>query len=294
MNRNILKNYQNFKIYFTFLMIWISIQFGNVVEDFIGYLLVISIGILHGANDLLILSVKEKVNFFNKKNLFVYLTVVLFCVLLFLIESYLTMIIFILISSYHFGEEHFNEEICNNKWLDIFYFSSYGLFLFSILFYFSSFEVKKIMIELTGTYFEKSLIYITFLISGILFILLNTYLIIIKKINSIQFFKELFFILLIAIVFANTSLILGFAVYFIFWHSMPSILNQIKFISGDFTKKNILYYFKKGIIYWIISILGLLILYYFFKNTKLLNSIVFVILFAVTAPHIWVMYKMKS
>ena len=68
MNRNILKNYQNFKIYFTFLMIWISIQFGNVVEDFIGYLLVISIGILHGANDLLILSVKEKVNFFNKKN----------------------------------------------------------------------------------------------------------------------------------------------------------------------------------------------------------------------------------
>ena len=58
MNRNILKNYQNFKIYFTFLMIWISVQFGNVVEDFIGYLLVISIGILHGANDLLILSVK--------------------------------------------------------------------------------------------------------------------------------------------------------------------------------------------------------------------------------------------
>jgi len=275
-------------------MIWISVQFGNVVEDFIGYLLVISIGILHGANDLLILSVKEKVKFFNKKNLFVYLTIVLFCVLLFLIEPYLTMIVFILISSYHFGEEHFNEEISKNKWLDIVYFSSYGLFLFSILFYFSSFEVKNIMIELTGTYFENSLIYITFLISGILFILLNTYLIIIKKINSIQFFKELFFILLIAIVFANTSLILGFAVYFIFWHSVPSILNQIKFISGDFTKKNILYYFKKGIIYWIISILGLLILYYFFKNTKLLNSIVFVILFAVTAPHIWVMYKMKS
>jgi len=294
MKNDILKNYQNFKIYFTFFMIWISVQFGNVVEDFIGYLLVISIGILHGANDLLILSVKEKVKFFNKKNLFVYLTIVLFCVLLFLIEPYLTMIVFILISSYHFGEEHFNEEISKNKWLDIVYFSSYGLFLFSILFYFSSFEVKNIMIELTGTYFENSLIYITFLISGILFILLNTYLIIIKKINSIQFFKELFFILLIAIVFANTSLILGFAVYFIFWHSVPSILNQIKFISGDFTKKNILYYFKKGIIYWIISILGLLILYYFFKNTKLLNSIVFVILFAVTAPHIWVMYKMKS
>jgi len=253
MKNDILKNYQNFKIYFTFFMIWISVQFGNVVEDFIGYLLVISIGILHGANDLLILSVKEKVKFFNKKNLFVYLTIVLFCVLLFLIEPYLTMIVFILISSYHFGEEHFNEEISKNKWLDIVYFSSYGLFLFSILFYFSSFEVKKIMIELTGTYFENSLIYITFLISGILFILLNTYLIIIKKINSIQFFKELFFILLIAIVFANTSLILGFAVYFIFWHSVPSILNQIKFISGDFTKKNILYYFKKGIIYWIIS-----------------------------------------
>ena len=46
--------------------------------------------------------------------------------------------------------------------------------------------------------------------------------------------------------------------------------------------------------FWAISIFGLAIMYYIFMDTKLLNTLIFVTLFAVTAPHIWVMYKMKS
>ena len=49
------ENYQNFKIFFTFLLFWFSIQFGEVVEDIVAYFLVITLGILHGANDLLII-----------------------------------------------------------------------------------------------------------------------------------------------------------------------------------------------------------------------------------------------
>ncbi len=53
-------NYENITLYFTFFLLWVSIQFGEVVEDFLAYIMVITLGILHGANDLLILSVKNK------------------------------------------------------------------------------------------------------------------------------------------------------------------------------------------------------------------------------------------
>lgn len=286
--------YQNFKIFFTFLLIWVSVQFGNIVEDYIGYILVITIGILHGANDLLILSIKEKVKILNKKNLLIYLMIVTFCCFLFFIEPFFTIILFILISSYHFGEEHFSTSIKLNPFFNSIYFMSYGLFLFSILFIFTMEDVKIIMIELTGVSFTEKIIKISLISSGILFLSLNFYLLLKKKLGVFVLFKEIFYLLLISLVFRASSLILGFAIYFILWHSLPSIICQIEFISGDFSKKNILYYIKKASLFWIISLFGLFILYLIFHDTKVINSLIFVILFAVTAPHIWVMYKMKN
>ena len=51
---------------------------------------------------------------------------------------------------------------------------------------------------------------------------------------------------------------------------------------------------KKGLLNWGISILGLGIVYLFFLEINVFASIVFMILFAVTAPHAWVMFKMKK
>jgi hypothetical protein len=47
-------------------------------------------------------------------------------------------------------------------------------------------------------------------------------------------------------------------------------------------------------IYWVISIVGLLTLYKIVPEIELFAAVVFVILFAVTAPHTWVMHKMKN
>ena len=51
-----LLNYKNFKIFFTFLLLWFSVQFGVLIEDTVAFILIITIGIIHGANDLLIIS----------------------------------------------------------------------------------------------------------------------------------------------------------------------------------------------------------------------------------------------
>jgi Brp/Blh family beta-carotene 15,15'-monooxygenase len=116
----------------------------------------------------------------------------------------------------------------------------------------------------------------------------------IQKNDWVLFFKEFFYLVLLFLVFSTSSLILGFAIYFIFWHSIPSIIHQIEFISGNLNKKNILFYIKKALIYWIISITGLLVLYQIVPQIDLFATVVFVILLAVTAPHTWVMYKMKN
>ena len=60
MNSIFIRNYENFMLFFTFFLFWVSIQFGEVAEDFLAYVMVISVGILHGANDLLILSTKDQ------------------------------------------------------------------------------------------------------------------------------------------------------------------------------------------------------------------------------------------
>ena len=287
-------NYKDFMIFFTFFLFWISIQFGEVVEDYLAYIMVVSIGILHGSNDLLILSTKDKMDKTFRKNLIIYVSIIILCVIIYLFSPFIAILLFVLLSSYHFGEEHLGETINLNFLFNAVYFLAYGLFIFSLLFYQSIFDVDEIMIELTGATFTKFQIETTLLTSAVFLFIGSLYLVLSKK-NEVEIFvKEFFYLLLLFLVFKTSSLILGFAIYFIFWHSIPSIIHQIEFISGDLSKKNILFYVTKAIIYWIISIAGLLILYQLVPQIKLFATVVFVILFAVTAPHTWVMHKMKN
>jgi Brp/Blh family beta-carotene 15,15'-monooxygenase len=290
------KNYnsQNFILFITFFLLWVSIQFGEVVEDFLAYVLVISVGVIHGANDLLILSVKEKKPKNFKKNLFIYVSIIVLCVFIFLLSPFLAILLFVLLSGYHFGEEHLSHKINVNIVFNSIYFLAYGLFIFSLLFYQSLMDVDEIMIELTGLTFDKLHIEITLIGSAIFLFMGSLYLILSKKNVLETFVKEFFYLILLFLVFNTSSLILGFAIYFIFWHSIPSIVHQVEFISGNLNKKNIFLYIKKAMIYWVISILGLLILYQIVPEIELFATVVFVILFAVTAPHTWVMHKMKN
>jgi len=294
MNSIFIRNYENFMLFFTFFLFWVSIQFGEVVEDFIAYIMVISVGILHGANDLLILSTKEQKDKKLIKNLFIYIGIILLCVVIYLFSSFVAIVLFVVLSAYHFGEEHLSHKINVNFVFNAVYFLSYGLFIFALLFYQSMSDVDVIMTELTGRTFSKIQIEITLIVSAIFLSAGSVYLIIMKRNESVLFLREFLYLVLLFLVFNTSSLILGFAIYFILWHSIPSIILQIEFISGSLNKRNVIAYVKKALIYWVISIVGLLVLYQLLPEIKLLATVVFVILFAVTAPHTWVMHRMKN
>ena len=295
MRDEIFTYYQNFMIFFTFLLFWFGIQFGEIVEDSIAFFLVITIGILHGANDLLILSKKDFADqkIFSK-NLLIYLVLIILCVFLFFLHPFFTIIIFIVISAFHFGEEHFSDKIKQNGILNNLYYSNYGIIVFGMLFYNSQNQLENIMIDLVGTSIPFHVIKVGLVLNLCLFFILNVYYAFKNWMPLKVIIKEILYLMFLFLVFKTTSLIFGFAIYFILWHSLPSILHQVLFLSGEVTKLTILKFVKKALLFWVISAFGILLLYFFTPNLKLFSSSLFAVLFAVTAPHMWVMSVMKS
>lgn len=286
-------NYQDFMIFFTFLLFWVSIQFGQIIEDSIAYVIVLSIGIIHGSNDFTILKKQKKNTIDLIKSTSFYLFLILLCIACYLINSFVAILFFVILSSYHFGEQHLENKFTGSKYVKSIIYVVYGMLIFSLIFIENLKDVEVIMRNLTGEIIPNSWIETMLVSSSLLLIILITYQFT-RKINpKIQIVRELFYILLLYLVFKSSSLILGFAIYFVLWHSIPSILDQTKFLSGGYTFKKILEYLKTAFVYWLISITGLVIAYYYFSES-LFNSMIFIVLFAVTAPHVWVMNRMKQ
>ena len=218
---------------------------------------------------------------------------ILLCIACYLINSFVAILFFVILSSYHFGEQHLENKFTGSKYVKSIIYVVYGMLIFSLIFIENLKDVEVIMRNLTGEIIPNSWIETMLVSSSLLLIILITYQFT-RKINpKIQIVRELFYILLLYLVFKSSSLILGFAIYFVLWHSIPSILDQTKFLSGGYTFKTILEYLKTAFVYWLISITGLVIAYYYFSES-LFNSMIFIVLFAVTAPHVWVMNRMKQ
>jgi Brp/Blh family beta-carotene 15,15'-monooxygenase len=251
------------------------------------------LGIIHGANDLNILQKKKiKKNSFAR-SLFIYLMIILFCVLSYVVAPFISMLAFILLSAYHFGEQHLEKKLAKfGKWKGI-VFAIYGLFLFSLLFHENIQDVNIIMSNLTDTEISLQLIQYSLLILSVLLLIIPAYIYINKITVELNYFKELLYLFVLFLIFKTGSLIFGFAVYFVFWHSIPSIADQIRYLFGAQNKRSVTKYFKAAFFYWVLSISSLVIGYYAL-DAHLFKTVLFLILFAVTAPHTWVMKRMKE
>ncbi len=105
--------------------------------------------------------------------------------------------------------------------------------------------------------------------------------------------KELFFIGVLFIVFNSATLLLAFAIYFILWHSVPSMIDQIKYLYGTVSTTTIKKYMISSFPYWLISVIGMGILLLLFRdnlNTSL--AFFFSFLAAITFPHVLVINRL--
>lgn len=289
-------NNNKFSILISFFALWISTYFSFEHQQFIGFVVIFLFGILHGSNDLqLILKINsQKNNNSLKKILIYYVIFVLIGIILFYSLPKFALLLFIFLSAYHFGEQHWTILYTNRLSKSVITFQIvYGLFIFILLFNFHQEEVKKIIEQIIGS----SISFIDFtnclIVIGVL-LCISGYLV--YKTDS-KFKNEIivniFYLIVFGIFFKNASLIWGFAIYFVVWHSLPSIKEQIHFLYGEYTFNNFKRYFKSAFIYWIISLIGILLLYVLFKDQKIFKALFFSFLAAITFPHTLVIMKMQ-
>ena len=265
---------------------------------FIGFAFILSFGILHGSNDIFVLKkiLLKSENFSFFKILLLYVLFILCCILLFYYFPIIILVLFILFSGYHFGEQqliYLNNklETSSNLFLQS-YQTLYGLLILFLLFEFHNNEVILVISDISKFRLNPLVITYGLLIIVILFLVFSVQILKTNSNNRKLLLKELFYLIVFSIIFKVSSLIWGFTIYFVVWHSLPSIINQVSFLYGEFSFINFFKYFKTALPYWLISLFGLGMFYFFSSELKLFNSLFFSFLAAITFPHVLVIYNM--
>jgi Brp/Blh family beta-carotene 15,15'-monooxygenase len=278
----------------SFFALWVSIQIPEHLEFAIGYFLILTIGVGHGANDLKIyfnshkLSLKKTILFIT-----IYALIVLIGFALFFLVPEIILTLFLLISGYHFGQEHFEKYKLKTTWLTHVFLLSYG---FSIILTLLVLHHKKSLLTI------NDLLNIQISYTALLYPLIASVVLLglsaIKVMQPLSWKtrgRELFYLVIIYALFQTASLLWGFAIYFILWHSIPSIHSQIMFLEGTVSNFSIKKYITDSLLYWIAALIFLSLLYYFLKDyTSLFLTTIIAFLGGITFPHVIVMNQLHK
>jgi len=300
---NIMKNRTHFfvdmrnsMLIFTFFSLWIATYFREETENILAYILILSLGILHGTNDIKLIekASNNKNRNVRKKVLCFYLVFIITGILFFYFIPSIALFFFVLFSAYHFGEQHWITRLTKKSIAIKFIYLAYGMIILGILFLNNSTEVSQVINNIAGVYILKDIYLYVTIISFLVFLIISIRLIV-DKIVKVNIWEELFYLLLFYVIFHTASLLWAFAIYFIFWHSIPSLADQVYFLYGDYKKENFIKYLKSSFLQWIASIIGLVILFLVFQNKdRLFLSIFFTSIAAITFPHVWIMSKLNK
>ncbi|MEM8762422.1 MAG: Brp/Blh family beta-carotene 15,15'-dioxygenase [Bacteroidota bacterium] len=278
-------------------VLWLSSYSTATLEAILSCIFILSFGVLHGSNDIQLLhrAYRSKQSQFSVyKAVMFYVLVVVGILVLFVIWPQLALPLFLLISGFHFGEQHWSVNVKQTSFLSTLFFSFYGLFILFMLFYVQREQVVPVLTDLSGVGIQPEWLGGMFLLSGI-GLGATAFFLQIKKSLTIRYLEEIFILVLLFIIFNVTSLIWSFSIYFILWHSIPSLRDQLVFLYGHSSRATFVRYLRTSLPYWLVSIAGLGILYYFLKdNTDQMLSILVYFLAAITFPHVLVISFWES
>ena len=263
-------------------------------QDMIGFALVLSVGLIHGANDLLIIKKNSKStsNYSQFRTFFAYIGVVFVGLIFFYLIPSFALIAFILVSIYHFGEQHLEAipitRILKNNYRFI-SIVSHGIILFTIIFMNNINTVNNVFLSFKINFLSSNTLNIILITASIVYI---STLVINKYLTSFIFSEILFFVLFYFLSLTST-LILCFSVYFIFFHSILSIKDQVKYIYGNNDSSSLKRYLLNSMPYFILAIVFLILFYNYTEiDNRDLLPIIFTFLAAITFPHVIVIEKM--
>jgi len=287
--QKIVQKLDDIRVYVTISCVIISIITTSLAIDYLAIFGVLTLGILHGANDL---SLLQSIRFMRTKSqrFLVYIaTVLLFSLILYHFPM-TALLFFVLFSCYHFGEQQWTHRFQSKTNSPQFFYFVYGAFLFSMLFWSHAEQTQFIIKELSDLHITTiSFQYMTF--TSVFFCVL--YLLLQFSASKTLIIDVLLQSTLLILLFWTTNLIVSFGTYFIIWHSWPSLQDQTRTL---YNKPNAYFeYLKDAFPYWIISILGLSL--FFVYNEQIgLNplALFFAFLAAITFPHVLVIFGLHQ
>jgi Brp/Blh family beta-carotene 15,15'-monooxygenase len=288
-------NFKKTAIFITLLSLWLSNYFSDPSQQILALILIFSVGILHGSNDLAII---HKMNGSRglKNGLILigsYVLTVFIAAILFYILPELALALFILFSGYHFGEQHWSDRKLGSVFLKKSVCLFYGLMILFLLFALNSIQTSEIITNLTSQNIPNAWYEYGLLGSSIVFAALLLFLLANRRLTVSDLFFELFLLLVFAVVFKFATLLWAFAIYFIYWHSIPSILEQLTYLYGDKSFVSFKRYLRSSSIIWLISVTAIFTLFYVVRNNAdLFLTLFFAFLGAITFAHSFIIMKM--
>ena len=255
----------------------------NSFVDLMWGFFVLTLGILHGANDLEIISknFEGKLNRLYFKSLVIYIGVVLLGAAFFFTLPAIALLLFVIFSSYHFGEQHWEHRLAMSPSHFAFY-MLYGAFIFFLMFTLQYESVVEVIEKISGYQLNfEVFLYTLMSLGGLLFIVM-----LLKPITRAHFIKEALLLVLLGGIFYVGSLLFAFAFYFVIWHSIPSLSDQLKYLYGEMSFASFIKYIKSSIIYWLSSLVSLYLVYrYIDFEADYFMPLFFSFLAAITFPH---------
>lgn len=194
------------------------------------------------------------------------------------------LLLFILMSAYHFGQSHFiNIKI--DRYKNISYFLL-GLFYLCVILW-GDFEAAASILGNTVN-LEDWKNYGLFVIA-VIFSLNTLMLLFFHKEKKLLIWVEM---IILGSVLYSVPLLLGFILYFGFWHALPSMLIEYKTLKNQLNGNKILSFISSLLPFSLISLVGIGIILLIFSNrmaTEDLTMIFFILVALISAPHIWFM-----
>ena len=308
MNNRIKKiNFNHSFVFFLLCNIFTLIAFKfNIltVSPIICLFLILSIGISHGSLD----NLKGKKLFqilgFNNFLFFYlsYILIALLIIILWIIVPYISLIIFLIVASYHFGKEDTQFLISeNSNYNQLLFFLKGSLIVFAPLYFHfdETISIFKLLLIDNESFYNflnfveaNNVLLYAIILSTLSNILLFTQKF---KLKNFTIFLDYFSIIIINFYF---SPLVAFTIYFCFLHSIRHIISLMSELDNNDLKNGLKIFTKKALPLTILTAIFCLIGLYFLSNTYNFNSsilkIIFMGLASLTFPHILLEYLIEK
>ena len=280
-----------------YLLFAVYTYFGEINFEYqiIGcFPLILLFGIPHGAIDHIVYKTQNNIS--NFKFFSFYLSLIILYTIFWFIFPKWCLIMFLLLSAYHFGESQFSEFKFNSipkKLTSIFC----GIIVISSLIYYNQNELVKLSnmymdTQVFTSIFKSPFIEISFYSSSVLFLLFILFEFLFHSNKLDDLFTILFEMILIHVTFYLFSVLIGFTLYFIFLHSLKVLKQEYQFLKKNTSNLRPTEFIKMLLPFTGLSIF-FLIIFYIGIVIGFLNISTFLFLIigisVITLPHVFIM-----